>query len=141
MDPASHRSCRTASSSPSLPPRRPAPALAWDSTRLRALCASTGAMSACNPNRAVHASRSGCPLISYRHTELRFGLPQSKLLLDFNAAPEGNVILDVTGSWLWIGIIPGSVGVLLAVNQQAVIARLSLPRAGQNRRTGADVIP
>jgi hypothetical protein len=63
----------------------------------------------------------------------------SCLLLHLDAAPEGNMILDVARRGIWIWIIPGSILVLLPIHQQAVIPRLTLPRTCRRGRTGPQV--
>jgi hypothetical protein len=51
------------------------------------------------------------------------------LLLDFNSAPEGYMVLDVTGGRLGIRIVPGGILIFLAVHQKTVVSRL--PFQGQ----------
>src|SRR5258708_6672764 len=62
------------------------------------------------------------------------------LLLNRDATPEGYVILDVAGGGLGIGVIPGGVGILLPIDQQRVVAGLSLPGAARGRGTGAEIL-
>src|ERR1700750_1126332 len=64
-----------------------------------------------------------------------------RLLFDFNSAPEGYMILDVTGCRLGIRIVPGGILIFLSVDQKTVVPRLSLPGASRNRRAGAKVFP
>ncbi len=54
--------------------------------------------------------------------------PQAHLLLHLNAAPEGNVVLDVARGRFRVWVVPGGVRVFLTVNHEAVVARLALPR-------------
>jgi hypothetical protein len=48
---------------------------------------------------------------------------------DLHTAPEGHMVLHGLGRGLGIGVVPGRVRVLLAVDQHRVIPRLALPRA------------
>src|ERR1700733_6578744 len=52
------------------------------------------------------------------------------LLFDFDAAPEGDVSLDVACCRLGIGVIPRRILILLLIDQQVVIPGLALPWAG-----------
>src|SRR5580693_8045139 len=63
------------------------------------------------------------------------------LLLDFNSAPKGHVVLDVAGCRLRIRVIPGGILIFLSVYQQAVVSGLSLPGTGRNRRAGTKIFP
>src|SRR5580704_14702000 len=64
-----------------------------------------------------------------------------RLLFDFNPAPEGDMVLDVTGCRLGVRIVPGGILILLSVNQKTVVPGLALPGAGRNCRAGAKVFP
>jgi len=50
--------------------------------------------------------------------------------LDLHALPEGDAIADLVGLGLGIGVVPGRIGMQLAVDQQREIARRALPGAG-----------
>lgn len=50
-----------------------------------------------------------------------------------HALPKGNAVTDILGLWFGIGIIPRGVRVIGAVHMQAMVARLSLPRADGRR--------
>src|SRR5579859_2155222 len=64
-----------------------------------------------------------------------------RLLFDFNSAPEGDMVLDVTGCRLGIRVVPGGILILLPVHQKTVISGLPLPGASRNRRAGAEILP
>src|ERR1700753_1935180 len=63
------------------------------------------------------------------------------LFFDFNSAPKGDVILDVTSRRLGIRIVPGGILVFLPVHQKTVVPGLPPPGAGRNGRAGAKVLP
>ena len=47
--------------------------------------------------------------------------------------PKCNIILDLPGSLLWGGIVPGRVFVLLAIYLNRIVAGQAFPRAGRVR--------
>ena len=51
------------------------------------------------------------------------------LLFHRDAAPKGNAILDLGCSFFWVGVIPGRVGVSVAIYHDIVITRLAFPGA------------
>src|ERR1044071_2009654 len=53
------------------------------------------------------------------------------LLVDFDAAPKGDVTLDRTGGVLGLGIKPRSILVYLTADVDMIITRQPLPRAGR----------
>ena len=63
------------------------------------------------------------------------------LFFDVYAAPEGDETSDIPSRRLWIGVIPGRVGVVLPVNQQAQISCLALPGTGRCRTTWTEIFP
>src|SRR5690242_8911126 len=52
------------------------------------------------------------------------------LLGDFDAFPEGDVVLDVLGVVLGVGVEPRRVGIVLSIYTHGVIAGLAFPASG-----------
>ena len=63
-----------------------------------------------------------------------------RLLLHFHATPKGHVPLDLAGRRLGVGIVPGRIWIVLAVNEQAHITRLALPWACRGCGAGAKIL-
>src|SRR6202034_366400 len=86
-------------------------------------------------------SRGGL-LSGWRHEEKisRNATHLEKLRFYLHALPERYVVLDLRRGRLRIGVIPGSVGIALAVHFNIMVARRSLPRANALRLAGPQIL-
>src|SRR5215468_3836403 len=55
---------------------------------------------------------------------------RSSLLLDLHALPEGDVVFDRLGGGFRFRVVPGRIGIALAVYLNVVVAGQAFPRAG-----------
>jgi hypothetical protein len=58
------------------------------------------------------------------------GLGLGWLALDLDPVPESDVPRNLPGRVFRMGIVPGGIGVFLAINRDGVITGLTLPRTG-----------
>lgn len=59
------------------------------------------------------------------------------LFFDFHATPEGDKALDFASSRFGIRVVPGCIGIVLAVDQEAHVASLTFPGTRGSGAAGA----
>ena len=74
-------------------------------------------------------------------TASKTALVGSAFLLHIDPTPEGNVVLDLSGRFLGIWVVPPGVRILLATDRNAVVVGRAFPWADGRRLAGFEVLP